>query len=101
MGMMLSRGPVLLFALLSCSLPAAAEELDTELKVSGLTVAVQVRHRDGRPAKGVRLRLLYGRQLAQVTSQTDAEGRWGYTTERSGAYELLVETGPRAEDVIH
>src|SRR6266404_3454431 len=98
--MMLSRGPFVLLTLLACSLPAAAEELDAELKVSGLTVAVQVRHRDGQPAKGVRLRLLYGRQLALVTSRTDADGHWTYTTERSGAYELLVETGPRAEDVI-
>ena len=95
------RGPVALLTLLACTLSVSAEELDAKLEVSGLTIAVQVRHRDGRPAKGVRLRLLYGRQLALVTTRTDAEGRWTHMTDRSGAYDLLVETGPKAEDVIH
>ncbi len=94
-------GPVALLTLLLSSFAASAEELDADLKVSGRAIAVQVRHKDGSAAKGVRLRLLYGRQFAIVTSRTDAEGRWTHTADRSGAYDLLVETGPNAEDVLH
>ena len=51
-------------ALLTASpaLSRAAEELEASLKVSGRVVEVQVRHKDGRPAAGVPVRLLYGRQ---------------------------------------
>src|SRR5581483_11460893 len=51
----------------------AAEELEASLKVSGRVVEVRVRQKDGRPAAGVPVRLLYGRQLTAAAATTDGQ----------------------------
>ena len=83
-------------------LPAVchAEELFATLKLTGNEVEVQVRHSDGRPAAGVPLRLLYARQLTTAAANTDAQGRWVHLLQRSGPYEVVVETRTETEDTI-
>jgi peroxiredoxin len=70
------------------------------IKLNGSEVEVQVRHDDGRPAAGVPLRLLYARQLTTAAANTDAQGRWVHSLQRSGPYEVVVETGTETEDTI-
>jgi peroxiredoxin len=78
----------------------AAEDLEASLKVSGRVVEVQVRHKDGRPAAGVPVRLLYGRQLTAAAATTDGQGRCAPVVTRAGPYEAVIETGPEAADVV-
>lgn len=78
----------------------AAEDLEASLKVTGRVVEVQVRHKDGRPAAGVPVRLLYGRQLTAAAATTDGQGRCAPTVTRAGPYEAVIETGPEAADVV-
>jgi peroxiredoxin len=90
------------FALLA-ALPLtarAAEELEATLKVSGRVVEVRVRHKDGRPAAGVPVRLLYGRQLTAAAATTDGQGRCAPLVTRPGSYEAVIETGPDAADSV-
>ncbi len=94
------RWLALLLLLASPLLALASEQPEATLKVTGRKVEVQVRHADGRPASRARIRLLYGRQLTVVAASTDDEGRWSGTLERTGAYELVAETGPGEADVV-
>jgi peroxiredoxin len=74
--------------------------LEGAVKVSGAEVQVQVRHDDGSPAAGVTVRLLYGRQQTIAVARTDGQGLWAHTVSQTGAYEAIIETGPRPNDMI-
>ena len=54
----------------------ADDELDGTVKISGSAVVVQVRHKDGQPAAGVQVRLIYARQFTTAAARTDDQGRW-------------------------
>ena len=71
----------------------AAEQLQGELKVLGRTIEIQVRHEDGRPAAGVQVRLLHGRQLTAASARTNSQGRWVHVMTQAGDYEVVIEPG--------
>jgi peroxiredoxin len=95
--------PLAALALLAACTPAcrAAEDLEASMAVSGRVVEVRVRHKDGRPAAGVPVRLLYGRQLTAAAATTDGQGRCAPVVTRPGPYEAVIETGPGAADTLH
>jgi peroxiredoxin len=87
-------------ALLALAAGAGAEEaLEAAAKVSGRDVEVLVRHADGRPAEGVRVRLLYGRQFVVAAARTDAQGRCLQNVAQPGAYEAVVEATPSGAEI--
>jgi peroxiredoxin len=96
------RAPALIAAVFVTTFPAlvAAESLDGKVTVKGSIVEVLVRHEDGRPAAGVGVRLLYGRQLTVASAHTDGDGRWTHVLTKTGAYEALIETGATPADAI-
>src|SRR5262249_28074860 len=51
-----------------------------------------------RPAEGVRVRLLYGRQFVVAASRTDQSGRCVHTVAQPGAYEAIIETGSASDE---
>jgi peroxiredoxin len=79
---------------------AAGEDLQGAVEVSGRTVEVRLRHRDGRPACAVQVRLLYAGKRAVAAGHTDGQGRWAHTVERTGAYEVMVEGGPGGQETL-
>ncbi len=96
-----------LVSLAACALLAAlprtagaAGDLEASLTVSGRLVEVRVRHKDGRPAAGVPVRLLYGRQLTAAAATTDAQGRCAPVVTRPGPYEAVIESGPEEADAV-
>ena len=82
---------VLVCTLGSVSSRAVAEELEGTIKVVANEVEVLVRHKDGRPAEAVSVRLLYGRQLTTAAARTDTQGRWVHAVTRPGPYDAVVE----------
>ena len=72
---------------------AAAEELEGTVKVSGSKVLIHVQNKNGSPAAGVNVRLLYGRQQTVAVARTNDQGRWVHRVEQTGAYEAIVESG--------
>jgi len=80
--------------------PAAAEELRTKLTVSGRQIDIHVRHEDGRPAAGLPVRLLYGRQLTTAVAHTDKLGRWSHAVAQPGAYLAVIETGTETDEPL-
>lgn len=81
-----------LLSALQCSI-AAGGELQGTVKVSGGKVEIQLQTAEGRPAAGVNLRLLYGRQQTVASAPTDSHGRWVHHVEQTGFYEAIVEDG--------
>jgi peroxiredoxin len=77
-----------------------ADQLQATLKVSGPAIDLRVRHEDGRPAAGLEVRLLYGRQLTTAVARTDKNGRWSHTVDHAGAYEAIIDAGPGTEDAL-
>jgi peroxiredoxin len=71
--------------------PSRGGELDAAVKIAGGDVEVRVRHKDGRPAADIQVRLLYARQFTTAASRTDSDGRWLSTVTRPGPYEVIVE----------
>src|SRR5579864_5245336 len=71
----------------------AAEELEGTVKVSGSKVQIHVQNKNGSPAAGVNVRLLYGRQQAVAVARTNDQGRWVHRVDQTGAYEAIVESG--------
>jgi peroxiredoxin len=83
---------ILLVSIPTCA-HAGPAELQGTVTVSGSRVEIQVRTPDGRPAAGVNLRLLYGRQQTVAVAPTDDRGRWVHQVDQTGLYEAIVETG--------
>jgi peroxiredoxin len=71
----------------------AAEQMKATVEVFGRDVVVRVSDRDGRPAAGIPIRLLYGRQFAVAVARTNENGNWAHTVSQTGAYEAIVESG--------
>ena len=61
---------------------------------------MQVRHKDGRPAAGVQVRLVYARQSTSASSRTDGDGRWISVIARPGPYEAIVEANDEDENPL-
>jgi peroxiredoxin len=89
-----------LLPLLISTRTLAGQEMKAMVQASGRQVEVRVSHADGRPAEGVRVRLLLGRQLVVAAGRTNANGCWVQTVSEPGAYEAVVETGPNDETAI-
>jgi peroxiredoxin len=79
----------------------AGDQLRATLNVSGAAIDLRVRHEDGRPAAGLEVRLLYGRQLTTAVARTDKNGRWSHTVDYAGAYEAIIDAGTAAEEPLH
>ncbi len=98
------RKPLLQLSVLALlavsSFPVAAEELEATVKIAGREIAVQVRHPDGRSAARAPVRLLYGRQLTVAVGRTDQAGLWVHTVSQTGAYEVVVESGSSADEIV-
>src|SRR5947207_3673096 len=87
-------------ALLATSSADAPADLAATMKVAGHQVEIQVRHKDGRPAAAISVRLLYGRQLTAAVARTDDQGRCVQSVAEAGAYEAVIETGPNVAEAI-
>jgi peroxiredoxin len=94
----LQIGPIVSTAIvLLVSVPysaqAAAQELHGTVKVSGSQIEIHVQDKDGRPAAGVNIRLLLGRQQTVAVAHTNDRGRWIHRVDQTGAYEAIIEDG--------
>ncbi|MSQ93218.1 MAG: redoxin domain-containing protein [Gemmataceae bacterium] len=87
---------VVLLAVSSSTAQAVERDLEGTVKISGGEVEVVVRHKDGRPAAGVQVRLVYARQSTIAAAGTDSLGRWVSVVTRPGPYEAIIEAD--AED---